>query len=76
MRRIRIRPPLLLTPWGLDQGRNSPNLGLIYPLDADLFLKIAIFGKNRTFMTPPTPQKNSELLVDAPIVFLLKNRPI
>ena len=39
-------------------GPNSPNLGLIWPIEADSYLKIAIFGENRTFMTPPTPQKN------------------
>ena len=54
-------------------GPNSPNLGLIWLLEADLYLKIAIFGENLTFMTPPTPQKNSELLEDGPIIFLSKN---
>ena len=54
-------------------GPNSPNLDLIWPLDADSYLKIAIFGENPTFMTPPTPQKNSELLEDGPIIFLSKN---
>ena len=57
-------------------GPNSPNLGLIWPLEADSYLKIAIFGENRTFMTPPTPQKIIVLLEHAPIVFLSKNRPI